>query len=326
MAAGVPVVASDLPAVRELIDGRRARPAGRRPTARASWPARSASCSTTPSDRAAMGAAARAHIARQLHVGAERGATAMRVYGERIPAWPTPSSRRSTRSRRSSRRSSARASSRAGAVRTSGSRCSAGRRLRPPRRRRCARAAAASSRAAARRRTTSRTRCARSCYPLLPILREDQDPEVPLELWVDLTGADAVRQGRPEHARVQEGRLPQGRRHASTTTRGSRAARSFADGAHVQFAVIDHVRSQFKDKRNPRGKIKRKTKNKKKTELTVTLTRPEPRCYAAGAGSGRGVPKQKLKPGDKPHEGQARRHAGRRSPGGRPGARSRCSS
>jgi hypothetical protein len=133
-------------------------------------------------------------------------------------------------------------------------------------------------------------------YPLLPILREDQDPGVALELWVDLTGP------------IQSGKAV---RNTPAYKKGAyrkvvdtfyddawlQARTQFADGAHVQFAVIDHVRSQWKEKKNPRGKIKRKTKNKKKTELTVTLTVPN-RLYAP-AGGGRGVPKQKLKPGEK---------------------------
>ena len=56
MAAGVPVVASDLPAVRELVHGRRAWPARRaRPAGRAG-PRDPRPCSTSPSERAQMGA------------------------------------------------------------------------------------------------------------------------------------------------------------------------------------------------------------------------------------------------------------------------------
>lgn len=132
--------------------------------------------------------------------------------------------------------------------------------------------------------------------PLLPILREDQDPESPLELWVDLTGplqgVKAVRHSEP----YKQGAY---RKVVDTfyTDTWFQVRTRFADGSQLQFAVIDHVRSQFKEKKNPRGKIKRKTKNKKKTELTVTLTVPN-RLYGP-AGGGRGVPKQKLKPGAK---------------------------
>lgn len=132
--------------------------------------------------------------------------------------------------------------------------------------------------------------------PLLPILREDQDPEAPLELWVDLTGplvsTKAVRHSAPykkgAYRKVVDTHYDDAWFQARTR---------FADGSQLQFAVIDHVRSQFKEKKNPRGKIKRKTKNKKKTELTVTLT-VQNRLYAPVAGA-RALPKQKLKPSEK---------------------------
>ena len=133
-------------------------------------------------------------------------------------------------------------------------------------------------------------------YPLLPILREDQDPQVPLELWVDLTGPLQSSKAVRNTPAYQQGAY---RKVVDTFYDDTwfQARTQFADGAHVQFAVIDHVRSQFKEKKNPRGKIKRKTKNKKKMELTVTLTVPN-RLYAPASG-GRAVPKQKLKPGSK---------------------------
>ena len=132
--------------------------------------------------------------------------------------------------------------------------------------------------------------------PLLPILREDQDPEVPLELWVDLTGPLQSTKSVRNTPAYKKGAY---RKVVDTFYDDAwfQARTQFADGAQIQFAAIDHVRSTFKEKKNPRGKIKRKTKNKKKTELTVTLTVPN-RLYAP-AGGGRGVPKQKLKPGEK---------------------------
>jgi hypothetical protein len=133
-------------------------------------------------------------------------------------------------------------------------------------------------------------------YPMIPILREDQDPEATLELWVDLSGP------------LQDSKAV---RKSDTYKKGAyrkvvdtfyddiwfQGRTRFADGTLVTFAAIDHVRSTWKEKKNPRGKIKRKTKNKKKTELTVTLSVSN-RLYAP-AGDARALPKQKLKPGDK---------------------------
>jgi len=131
--------------------------------------------------------------------------------------------------------------------------------------------------------------------PLLPILREDQDPDAPLELWVDLTGAVQAHKAVRHTPPYQKGAY-----HKVIDTFYDDAwfqcRTRFADGANLQFAVIDHVRSSMKTKRNPRGRIKTKTKNKKKTEMTVTLSAPN-RLYAPATG-GRPVPKQKLKPDD----------------------------
>lgn len=132
--------------------------------------------------------------------------------------------------------------------------------------------------------------------PLLPILREDMEPGTPLELWVDLTGplvsTKSVRHSEPykrgPYRKVVDTFYDDAWLQARTR---------FADGSQLQFAVIDHVRSTFKEKKNPRGKIKRKTKNKKKTELTVTLT-VQNRLYAP-AGGARDLPKHKLKPSEK---------------------------
>lgn len=134
--------------------------------------------------------------------------------------------------------------------------------------------------------------------PVLTILREDQDPEKPVDLWLDLSGAQVhskqVNQTpeykQPPYHKVVDSFFAdpwfQGHAH-------------FVDGAHVHFVITDHVRSTKKTKRNPRGKIKTKTKNKKKTEVAVTLTVPT-RNYAAAEPTAprRGVPKEKLKPGD----------------------------
>jgi hypothetical protein len=131
--------------------------------------------------------------------------------------------------------------------------------------------------------------------PLLPILREDQDPEQPLDLWIDLTGATAPAKRiaeTPEYAKPPYHKVvdsffedPWFQGHAR-----------FVDGAQLNFVVTDHVRSSRKTKRNPRGKIKTKVKTKKKTEVAVTLSVPN-RNYVPVA-AGRGVPKEKVKPGE----------------------------
>ena len=88
----------------------------------------------------------------------------------------------------------------------------------------------------------------------------------------------------------------------------------FADGAHVQFAVIDHVRSSRRPSATRAGKIKRKTKNKKKTEMTVTLSVPNAQLRARGRRRPR-RPEGEAQARREPHDGQARRHAGRRHAG-----------
>jgi hypothetical protein len=131
--------------------------------------------------------------------------------------------------------------------------------------------------------------------PLTLILREDQDPEKPLGLRIDLSGP------------IQPGKLVntsapyrKGAYHkvvdsfyADTWLEGHA---HFADGADLHFAVTDHVRASNKTKRSASGKTKRKVKRKKKTELSVTLSVPT-RNYAPAAG-GRDVPKQTVKQGE----------------------------
>ncbi|MBE2315581.1 hypothetical protein DVA67_006315 [Solirubrobacter sp. CPCC 204708] len=133
-------------------------------------------------------------------------------------------------------------------------------------------------------------------FPLLAILREDIEPGAPLELWVDLSGP--LQSGKATRS-TPPYKKPPYRKIVDTFYDDIwlQGRTRFADGSRLQFAVIDHVRSTFKEKKNPRGKIKRKTKNKKKTELTVTLTASN-RMYAKTAG-GRAAPKVKLKPADK---------------------------
>jgi hypothetical protein len=133
--------------------------------------------------------------------------------------------------------------------------------------------------------------------PLTLILREDQDPEKPLALKIDLSGPLQAQKlastGQPYkkgayHKVVDsfyEDPWLEGHAH-------------FADGADVHFAVTDHVRSSSKTKRSASGKTKRKTKTKKKSQLTVTLSVPNRNYAAAGTAAGRGVPKASVRAGE----------------------------
>jgi hypothetical protein len=132
--------------------------------------------------------------------------------------------------------------------------------------------------------------------PLLPILREDHDPLGKLALKIDMSGAQSP-------AKLATNSEPY-RRGAYYHIVDSfyddawfQGEARFADGAHVSFAVIDHVRAQKKTKKSASGRTKRKTKAKKKTEIAVTVSLPT-NNYDAG-GKGRDVPKQSVKSGAK---------------------------
>jgi hypothetical protein len=134
--------------------------------------------------------------------------------------------------------------------------------------------------------------------PLLPILREDQDPAKPLELTLDLTGAEQ------DHKEVRKSDAYKTNRHFRVidtfyddTWLEGRAR--FVDGADVRFAVIDHMRSSKRWRRNARGKIKVKRKRKKKIELSVTLAAPRRNYALSGAEHmARGVKKASVTPQD----------------------------
>jgi hypothetical protein len=133
--------------------------------------------------------------------------------------------------------------------------------------------------------------------PLTLILREDQDPEKPLALKLDLTGPIQQQKLANRGAPYKQGAYHSvvDSFYEDTWLEGHA---HFADGADVHFVVTDHVRSSSKTKRSASGKTKRKTKNKKKSELSVTLSVPK-RNYAPVAGAtGRDVPKQSVKAGD----------------------------
>jgi hypothetical protein len=117
--------------------------------------------------------------------------------------------------------------------------------------------------------------------PLLPILREDHNPSVPLELRIDLTGAQQkqklVGKGDPHR---------KGAYYKVVDTFYNdpwlEGRAQFVDGADVRFVVTDLVRSSRKTKRTSSGKFKRKTKAKKKAELAITVSFPA-RNYGAGS-------------------------------------------
>jgi hypothetical protein len=131
--------------------------------------------------------------------------------------------------------------------------------------------------------------------PLTLILREDQDPEKPLALKIDLSGPFQPQKLVTTSPTYKKGAYHKvvDSLHADTWLEGHA---HFADGADVRFSVTDHVRTSNKTKRSASGKTKRKVKRKKKTELNVTLSVPA-RNYAA-ATAGRDVPKQTVKHGE----------------------------
>jgi hypothetical protein len=132
--------------------------------------------------------------------------------------------------------------------------------------------------------------------PLTLILREDQDPEHPLKLRIDLSGPL-----QPQKVVTTSPSYQKGAYHKVVDTFYAdpwlEGHAHFADGADVHFTVTDHVRSSSKTKRSASGKTKRKTKTKKKSELSVTLSVPT-RNYAAAPSGGRDVPKHSIKQGE----------------------------
>jgi hypothetical protein len=130
--------------------------------------------------------------------------------------------------------------------------------------------------------------------PLTLILREDQDPEKPLALRIDLSGPlqpqKLVNTSQPYRKGAYHKVVDSF--YDDTWLEGHA---HFADGADVHFTVTDHVRSSSKTKRSASGKTKRKTKSKKKSQLSVTLSVPK-RNYTLAAG-GRDVPKEAVKDG-----------------------------
>jgi hypothetical protein len=133
--------------------------------------------------------------------------------------------------------------------------------------------------------------------PLTLILREDQDPEKPLALKIDLSGPL-----QPQKLVNTSQPYKKGAYHKVVDSFYDdpwlEGHAHFADGADVHFVVTDHVRSSSKTKRSASGKTKRKTKSKTKSELSVTLSVPKRNYAAAGSAAGRDVPKESVKAGE----------------------------
>jgi hypothetical protein len=131
--------------------------------------------------------------------------------------------------------------------------------------------------------------------PLLPILREDHDPDTPLELRLDLSGWEQDRKKIGTGDPYKQGAY---RKIVDTFYDDPwiEGHAKFVDGADIRFTVVDHVRSSRKTKRSSSGKIKTKKKSKKKIEFTVTCSFPARNYAAAGqpAPSG-GVKKESVK-------------------------------
>jgi hypothetical protein len=136
--------------------------------------------------------------------------------------------------------------------------------------------------------------------PLLPILREDHDPDKPLELTIDLTGA---KQKSKEMGKGEP--YSRGRYYRIVDTFYDdpwlQGRARFADGADVRFAVIDHVRESHKRKKSMSGKTKFKTRSKRKTELAVEISFPA-RNYGAASEpatpTATAVKKESVNPGE----------------------------
>jgi hypothetical protein len=135
--------------------------------------------------------------------------------------------------------------------------------------------------------------------PLMPILREDADPEEPVHLRLDLAGytAGGKKKGKSEPYK-------KGRYYKIVDTRYEdpwlAGHAQFVDGTDLRFNATDLVTSQRKTKRNPRGKVKTKTKVKKRTtiELVATFPAKNYRQGEASAAAPEGVRKEKVQPGD----------------------------
>lgn len=135
--------------------------------------------------------------------------------------------------------------------------------------------------------------------PLMPILREDVDPQQPVHLRLDLGGYQ--RHGK-EKGKSEPYKKGVYYKVVDTFYEDPWLAghARFVDGTDLRFNVTDVVISQRKTKRNPRGKIKTKTKVKKKTTIELVAGFPAKNYKQAEtqAAAPEGVRKEKVQPGD----------------------------
>jgi hypothetical protein len=135
--------------------------------------------------------------------------------------------------------------------------------------------------------------------PLMPILREDVDPEEPVHLRLDLAGYRAHGKDKGKSEPYKRGAY---HKIVDTFYEDPWLAghARFVDGTDLQFNVTDVVISQRKTKRNPRGKVKTKTKIKKKTTIQLVAGFPA-KNYKQGeakAAAPEGMRKEKVQPGE----------------------------
>ena len=162
--------------------------------------------------------------------------------------------------------------------------------------------------------------------PLLPILREDQDPEHAARA-ADRPDrpAAAARSSSAQRARTR--RAPTTRSSTpSTTTRGSQGRAHFADGArralhgHRPRALLEQDQAQ---RRAARPSARPRTRRRR--ELTRHALGPDAQLRRRPAAPRATCPKETVKRGREPHDGQAQRHD-RRSPTPTRSRRSGCCS
>ncbi|MDQ3134038.1 MAG: hypothetical protein M3Q76_04415 [Acidobacteriota bacterium] len=135
--------------------------------------------------------------------------------------------------------------------------------------------------------------------PLIAVVREDVRPGERLRLRMDLRGGTIKEKQTSESAPYEKHPY---RKIVDTfyTDPWMDGQTTFADGARVQWQLIDQIRQTQKTKRNARGKTKTKTKRKQRTHLSVQLALPEKDYNLSGeVVEKQGTTKIKLTPGEK---------------------------